>query len=179
MMITIMGGLAQEESTSISKNMKWSYTKRFERGKVNAFSTPFGYEMKQGKLHVNEKQAEIVKEIFSMYLCGAGYQKISDSSNDKYKSFDGQFSYYGIRYILSNEKYMGDSLYQKTYVKNVLPYKKAENKGELNKYYITDTHQGIISHEDFNKVQELIKQRTHEGKMNKYLFSKKIFCGNC
>ncbi len=78
MMITIMGGLAQEESTSISNNVKWSYQKRFEKGEVKAFSAPFGYDLCNGKLMINEAQAEIVRSIFNMFLSGNGYQRISE-----------------------------------------------------------------------------------------------------
>lgn len=61
MMITIMGSLAQEESTSISNNIKWSYQKRFEKGTVNVFSAPFGYKLSNGTLVIDEAQAEIVR----------------------------------------------------------------------------------------------------------------------
>ena len=84
MMITIMGGLAQEESTSISKNIKWSYQKRFVKGTVNVFSAPFGYKLSNGSLFINETQAQIVKEIFEMFLNGIRYQRISEICQNKY-----------------------------------------------------------------------------------------------
>ena len=152
MMITIMGGLAQEESTSISKNIKWSYQKRFEKGTVNVFSAPFGYKLSNGSLIINETQAQIVKEIFEMFLNGIGYQRISEICQNKYSSYKDNFSYYGIRYILSNEKYIGDSKYQKTFTTNTLPYRKLPNKGELIQYYIQATHKAIISKEKLSET---------------------------
>ena len=104
MMITIMGGLAQEESTSISKNIKWSYQKRFEKGTINVFSAPFGYKLSSGSLIIDEIQAQIVKEIFEMFLNGIGYQRISEICQNKYSSYKDNFSYYGIRYILATHK---------------------------------------------------------------------------
>ena len=87
MMITIMGGLAQEESVSISKNLKWSYQKRFEKGIVNVFSAPFGFKLNNGALIIDKIQAQIVEEIFDMFLNGIGYQRISEICQSKYKVY--------------------------------------------------------------------------------------------
>ena len=179
MMITIMGGLAQEESVSISRNLKWSYQKRFEEGTINVFSAPFGYKLSNGSLIINETQAQIVKEIFEMFLNGIGYQRISEICQNKYSSYKDNFSYYGIRYILSNEKYIGDSKYQKTFTTDTLPYRKLPNKGELIQYYIQATHKAIISKETFEKAQALIECRKHKNIVSESPFSGKIICANC
>ena len=179
MMITIMGGLAQEESTSISKNIKWSYQKRFEKGTINVFSAPFGYKLSSGSLIIDEIQAQIVKEIFEMFLNGIGYQRISEICQNKYKAYKDKFSYYGIRYILSNEKYIGDSVYQKTFTTNNLPYRKIQNNGQLNKYYIQNTHEAIISIEIFEKAQKLIESRKHKNIVSESPFRGKLICANC
>ena len=179
MMITIMGGLAQEESTSISKNIKWSYQKRFEKGTINVFSAPFGYKLSSGSLIIDEIQAQIVKEIFEMFLNGIGYQRISEICQNKYSSYKDNFSYYGIRYILSNEKYIGDSVYQKTFTTNNLPYRKIQNNGQLNKYCIQNTHEAIISIEIFEKAQKLIESRKHKNIVSESPFRGKLICANC
>ena len=85
-----------------------------------------------------------------------------------------------IQYILTNEKYIGDSLWQKNY-NTSMPYRKVRNKGELEKYYINNTHEAIITREEFEKVHELIEQRKHPNKnlINNYPLSKKIYCGKC
>lgn len=179
MMITIMGGLAQEESTSISNNVKWSYQKRFEKGVVKVFSAPFGYDLCDGKLIINESQAEIVKEIFDMFLSGNGYQRISEICSKKYSEYKEKFSYYGISYIISNEKYVGDSIYQKTFTTNNLPIKKIKNDGQLNKYHIQNTHEAIVSREIFDNAQTLAKSRKRNNITSEYAFKGKIVCGVC
>ncbi len=179
MMITIMGGLAQEESTSISNNIKWSYQKRFESGTVNAFSAPFGYKISGGILIVDETQAEIVRMIFDMFLCGIGYQKIAEMCRKEFSEYKEKFSYYGVLYILSNEKYIGDSIYQKTFTTNTLPYKKVKNNGQLNKYCLKNTHEAIISKEIFEKAQLLIESRKHHNVKYDSVFKGKIVCVNC
>lgn len=179
MMITIMGGLAQEESTSISNNIKWSYQKRFEKGIINAFSAPFGYKLGNGTLIIDEAQAEIVRMIFNMFLSGIGYQRIAEICQNQYSEYKESFSYYGILYILSNEKYIGDSVYQKTFTINALPYKKIPNRGQLNKYYISNTHEAIISREIFEKAQILIEKRKHNIVKSESVFKGKIICANC
>jgi len=179
MMITIMGGLAQEESTLISNNVKWSYQKRFEKGEVKAFSAPFGYDLCDGKLMINAAQAEIVRSIFNMFLSGNGYQRISEICSKKYSEYKEKFSYYGISYILSNEKYIGDSVYQKTFTANNLPFKKLKNNGQLNKYHIQNTHEAIISKELFEKAQALIKSRKHNNITSEYAFKSRIICAVC
>ena len=96
-----------------------------------------------------------MEEIFDMFLNGIGYQRISEICQNKYKAYKDKFSYYGIRYILSNEKYIGDSVYQKTFTTNNLPYRKIQNNGQLNKYYIQNTHEAIISIEIFEKASKI------------------------
>ncbi len=179
MMITIMGGLAQEESTSISNNVKWSYQKRFEKGEIKAFSAPFGYDLCDGKFMINAAQAEIVRSIFNMFLSGNGYQRISEICSKKYSEYKEKFSYYGISYILSNEKYIGDSVYQKTFTTTNLPFKKLKNNGQLNKYHIQNTHEAIISKELFEKAQALIESRKHNNITSEYAFKSRIICAVC
>ena len=179
MMMTLMGGLAQEESISISNNVKWSYQKRFEKGEVKAFSASFGYDLCDGKLIINEAEAEIVRLIFNMFLSGNGYQRISEICSKKYFEYKEKFSYYGISYILSNEKYIGDSIYQKTFTTNNLPFKKLKNDGQLNKYHIQNTHEAIISKEIFEKAQALIGSRKHNNITSEYAFKGRIICAIC
>ncbi len=179
MMITIMGGLAQEESTSISQNLKWSFQKRCQNGNINVFSSPFGYRLDNGKLEICENEAVVVKDIFDMYLSGLGYQSILRICRQKYSDYKAVFSYYGILYILRNEKYIGNCEYQKTYTTNTLPFKKVKNKGEQNRYYLSNTHSPIISTETFNTVQKIIEQRHFNQIKNTYPLSRKIVCGNC
>ena len=82
MMITIMGGLAQEESTSISQNMRWSIKKRMENGTMKMCNSVFGYELVNGELILNQDEARIVRKIFDWYLNGYGSEKIAQMLNE-------------------------------------------------------------------------------------------------
>lgn len=179
LMLTIMGGLAQEESTSISQNLKWSFRRRCKNGNVKAWSAPLGYDIENGNLFVNAQEALIIKEIYEMFLSGIGYQKIAEYCQAKYSEYKSAFSYYGIRYILSNERYIGDSLYQKTFTTSALPFRKISNTGEKEKFLLTDTHNPIIPREQFEKVQETIESRKFRLKLKNRGFNPYILCGVC
>ena len=182
-MVTIMGGLAQEESSSISKNVRWSIRSKMKNGTVKFHSAPLGYDLYEGNLIINKREAEIVKSIYKMFLSGMGYDSICRELNESkvIKNDKGtKWLSASVRYILTNEKYIGDSLWQKNY-NTSMPYRKVRNKGELEKYYKNNTHEAIITREEFEKVQELIEQRKHPNKnlINNYPLSKKIYCGKC
>ena len=182
-MVTVMGGLAQEESVSISNNVRWGIRSKMRNGTVKFHSSPFGYDLYNGDLIINQREAEIVKSIFKMFLSGMGYASICVVLNEnKIKKDDKNTKWFpaSIQYILTNEKYIGDSLWQKNY-NTSMPYRKVRNKGEREKYYINNTHEAIIPKEEFEKVQKLIEQRKHPNKnlINNYPLSKKIYCGKC
>lgn len=81
-MVTMMGELAQEESTSISNNIKWSIRRKMQNGTVKFNSAPFGYDLKDGRLVINDAEAEIVRSIFDMFLNGMGYLAICRKLNE-------------------------------------------------------------------------------------------------
>ena len=117
MMITIMGGLAQEESISISNNIKWSYHNQMKAGTIKLHSAPYGYTLHNGQLIINQAEAKIIREIFDMFLSGCGYMAICHELNSRNIPKDDKKTKWlpaAIRYILTNEKYIGDSLWQKS-----------------------------------------------------------------
>ena len=177
MIVTIFGMAAQNESLSISKNVRWGIRRRMENGTYVCNITAYGYKYKNRKYIINPDEAEIVKEIFELYLSGYGRLAISEMLTEKtgVKWNPGK-----IRYILRNEKYIGDSLFQKTFTTEMLPFKGKRNKGELPKYYVEGTQEPIIDKETFRAVQELISRRegTRRQKQD-YTFTKMIVCGNC
>ena len=77
LMITVMGGLAQEESTSISQNMRWSVQKRMQSGKFITCKAPFGYRLCDGRLEIVESEAQIVRLIFDRFLAGYSTTEIA------------------------------------------------------------------------------------------------------
>ena len=179
MMITIMGGLAQEESVSISKNMKWSYQKRMQSGTFITQCAPFGYRLQNNMLYVQEDEAEIVNEIFDYILSGGGTQSAAEYFSNKYSDII-KWSPSSILYLLTNEKYIGDSMLQKYYTPDIVGARNRENHGEADKYYIKNTHQPIITKEKFYAVQQLLKnRRTSKKQTEVFSLTKKIECGNC
>ena len=185
MMITIMGGLAQEESTSISQNMRWSIQKRMRNGTFELSCPPYGYDKHDGKLVINYEQAQVVKRIFLWYLSGYGIATIVNKLNEKNvpccKKSD-HWNMFGVTYILTNEKYTGNTILQKTYSGTTLPIKRYKNNGEQNKFFVTNTHPAIISQEDYDKVQFLMTEKGgmyHRGEPQKSVLRKIIKCGEC
>ena len=173
MLLTLHSQFAQEESMSISKNVRMGFRKRMQDGSYVPSSVPFGYVRENGKLVINESEAEIVRNIFADYLTGEGEITLAA----KY-----QLNLSTIKYILTNEKYTGDSIFHKWYTTDTLPFRCVENKGEKEKYYACGTHPTIISKKPFNNVQQLINKKgaVRRGKETSlYALSKKIYCGNC
>ena len=130
MMITIMGGLAQEESTSISQNMRWSVQKRMQNGTYKNATPPFGFKKVNGNLEIEENQASIVRQIFEWYISGYGLKAIADKLNAMNLPGSKQAVLWkadNIRYMLKNDRYIGNAMFQKSYVTETLPYiKKTE-----------------------------------------------------
>ena len=184
MMITIMGGLAQEESMSISKNLQWSIQKRMENGTFNPPSLPYGYMRRNKEIVIKENEAQIVQYIFSQYINGTGMETIAKELNQNHIDKDGKGLIWcknTIRYILMNEKYTGKSVFRKFYTTGSFPFKQRENKGELEQYLVQETMPVIISQDVFETVQTLISVRKTNGHFAapKYLLSGKIKCGKC
>ena len=179
MMITVMGGLAQEESTSISQNMRWSIKKRMESGKMKMTGDLLGYDLVNGELVVNPKEAEIVKQIFDLYLNGFGTQSIADILNSQTQKSNWTSSYVSL--ILKNEKYIGDQLFQKRFTTETMPFKQVRNKGEMPQYYYSNRHEPIISREVFEQVQAVLEshQRYDSGVNYNRVLARKIHCGEC
>ncbi|MCM1530569.1 MAG: recombinase family protein [Alistipes sp.] len=182
MMITIMGGLAQEESTSISQNVRWSIQKRMQNGTYRNSTPPFGFRNEAGKLVVDEKQAEIVRQMFEWYVSGCGLKKIADMLNEMNIS-SGQrcvpWQAKTVQYVLKNERYIGDVMYQKSYITETLPHMKKTNNGEKSQYYVTAVNDSIIEKTIFDAAQKLMKSRNGKHIDNHLILSKRIYCKKC
>ena len=129
MMITIMGGLAQEESTSISQNMRWSVQKRMQNGTYKNATPPFGFKKVNGDLEIEENQAPIVRQIFEWYISGYGLKTIADMLNGMNLPGSKQGVLWkadNIRYMLKNDRYIGNAMFQKSYVSGI---KRVDKKG--------------------------------------------------
>jgi site-specific DNA recombinase len=182
MMITIMGGLAQEESTSISQNMRWSIQKRMKNGTYKNATPPFGFKKVNGDLEVDENQMQIVRQMFEWYVSGYGLQAIADKLNSMNIQSGKQSVLWkadNVKYVLKNERYIGDALFQKSYVTETLPHVKKRNYGEKQKYYAENVNPPVVDKDIFHKVQVLLLSRHRDFVSNEYALSGKICCGKC
>ena len=185
--LSILSSMAEGESTSISENNKWSIKKRFENGTYKLGYAPYGYSWEDVDIKVNPEQAKIVKRIFSDLLSGKGTDAIARELNDEQvpTKKGGRWTSTSIRGIIANEKYTGDVIFQKTYTDS--NFNRHKNDGVLDKYFVPDHHEAIISHEDFEAAAALIEQRAAEKGIQRgsakyqqrYAFSGKIICGEC
>ena len=116
-----------------------------------------------------------------MRLSGMGQVAITQELNRQgIHPRDGKpWTVYQVRYILSNERYIGDSLFQKKYIADPLSHKSVRNHGERDQYYFRDTHEGIISRETFQKVQESFPDQASPQKKEPHLFVHRIQCSQC
>ena len=160
-MITVMEGLAQEEAASISRNTRWGIRHRMENGTFGIARVPYGYEKINGQLVINEQKADIVRQIFSLYLSGEGAKKIAAHLNDRWilSPTGTKWNNVTVLKILRQEKYIGDIRWQKTY--SVFMGEKSQiNHGERDSFYIRDCLPPIISREDFAAVRERMEKNT-------------------
>ena len=176
----------QEESRSISENCTWGQRKRFADGKVTVpFKRFLGYDRgPDGNLVLNKDEAVIIRRIYSMFLQGMTPHGIASRlTSDGIKSPGGKDKWNAgaVRSILTNEKYKGDALLQKSYTVDFLTKKKKVNEGEIPQYYVEGNHEAIIQPEIFELVQqELERRKNSRGRHSGvHLFSGKIKCGQC
>ena len=183
MMLYIKSAFAQNDSLTFSKRMAMSYRMKMEDGTFITCCAPYGYRLEKGALLIVEEEAEIVFRIFNMYLSGKGTGQIAAALNrEGVLSREGKWTKLHIRYILSNEKYIGDALLQKKFTPSVLPLRSQRNRGERDQYYVENSHPAIISREVFEATKERIaEQEQYAPKKPKqqYLLSQMIFCNEC
>lgn len=190
-LLTIMASLAQQESESLSANVRMGIQYRNQQGKVQINHNWFlGYTKDaEGNLVIDPAQAEIVRRIYREYLEGASFLQIKRSMEaDGIPNGAGHKKWYesNIQQILTNEKYIGDALLQKTFTVSILDKKRAANNGEMPKYYVEGSHEAIIDRDVFMKVKAEIARRANlnpDGKRrvysSKYALSGMVFCGHC
>ena len=192
-LLTIMASLAQQESQSLSQNVKMGIQYRYQQGKVQVNHNRFlGYTKdSDGNLVIEPEQAEIVKRIYREYLEGKSMDKIAAGLEaDGILTGAGKERWHPstIKKILTNEKYIGDALLQKTYTTDFLTKKRIKNNGTMPQYYVEGDHEAIIPKDIFLLVQEELARRrrvhtTENGKRRcyscKHCFAQIVFCGEC
>lgn len=192
-LLTIMASLAQQESQSLSQNVKLGLQFRYQNGQVQVNHNRFlGYTKdEEGKLVIDPEQAEVVKRIYREYLEGYSMDKIAAGLEaDGILTGAGKPRWHTstINKILRNEKYIGDALLQKTYTTDFLNKTRVKNTGIVPQYYVEGNHEAIIPREIYMRVQEeLVRRRvvktSANGKKRSYscnhCFSQIIICGDC
>lgn len=154
--ITIHTMLAQEEIRNMSENIQWGFKRRFEQGvTLNNYKYFYGYDVVDGELVVNEEQAKVVRNVFDWYLQGMSLGQIKQRLEEnliKTASGKSVWSKSVIQGMLCNEKYMGDCMLQKYYTEDYLSGKRVKNTGQRDRYYVHNSHLGIVSKEKFLEV---------------------------
>lgn len=186
LMITVLSGLAQEEARNISENVRWGQQRSMQAGNVAmAYGRFLGYKKgANGKPEIVPEEAEIVRDIYRMFLDGMTIRNIAKNLTDrKIPTPAGKeiWAVSTVKSILSNEKYKGDALRQKTYTVDYLTKKVKKNNGEQKQYYIANSHPAIIDEDTWELVQlELARRGQEKGSLsNNSPFSTKIICGDC
>lgn len=184
--LTVIASFAQAESLSVSENLKWGFRHRYEEGNVVQIGPMYGYRYRNGKILVDEQQADVVREVFRRVADGQSYTSIARDLNERGigTNFRGKWQPQRIIGMIRNEKYTGNALMQKTFSNNYLEKKTVRNQGELPMFYIDNSHEAIVDEAVFDRVQAEAEKR-HErfvsGRKPRTVspFSGKIRCMNC
>ncbi len=186
LLITIMSSLAQEESRSISENVTWGQRKRMADGKVSLPYAQFlGYEKgDDGLPKIVHAEAEIVRLIFRLYMEGKTFSAIAKHlERHGIPSPAGKKTWQTgvVQSILTNEKYKGHALMQKTYCADFLTKKMVKNTGQVQQYYVEDSHPAIIEPDEFDAVQLEIERRKSLGRpiSTTSIFASRLVCADC
>lgn len=186
LLLTIMSSLAQEESRSISDNVTWGQRKRFADGKVNMpYGQFLGYRKgDDGKPEIDPEEAKTVRLIYSMFMDGKTITAIArELTKMGVLTPRGRPTWRDttVESILTNEKYKGDALLQKSFTVDFLSKKTKKNEGEVPKYYVEDSHPAIIDRAEWELVQAEMAKRKAKGRHQNSLspFSSKVYCGEC
>lgn len=197
LLITLFSGFAQAESESLSKNVAWGKAKSAEAGKVTfQYKKMLGYRKgADGQPEIVPEEAEVIKRIYHRYLDGCTLGQIKRELDEENVPTAQGVEFWSpaiIHNILTNEKYIGDALLQKTYVTDCISKKVKKNQGERAMYYVENNHPAIISREMFDQVRNEMTRRSSKRKVlqksgktelgkysGKYALTELLVCGEC
>lgn len=182
MIITILAAVAQEESRSLSENMKLGMRMRFKAGKPKWVATYGFTKGENGGYVINEEQAKGVKRIFDLYASGRSLPQIAQTLECEGIPATNGGGWYpkSLATILHNEKYIGDVMMQKTYTTDHLSHKKVKNdQTVVPSYYVKDHHEGIIDRATFERVQTILRLKDRHGGCVQYPYYGTLICPLC
>ena len=194
LMLTVLSSVAQQEVHNTSEHVKKGLRMKMQRGELIGYNGCLGYDYHPDtkEITLNEEEAKTVRYIFERYLEGAGCTLIAkECTKLGYKTKTGKTTWHesAIRGILRNEKYVGDCLQGKTFTLDPISKRRLRNFGEEDKFYIENHHEGIISKEEFMRVQKILDSRgtpkrlidgkRQEKLTRQYAFSSITKCGHC
>lgn len=158
--LSFYNSMAEEETHNISRHIRWGYHKRMETGAFITACAPYGFTLINKTLVVEEVERPVVIWIYDRFLNGKTCEEIAFTLNyfAVPKGKNRIWTADGIRYILKNEKYIGDALLQKKISTDVLPYKRIKNNGQQNQYYIENSQEAIIAKETQEKAKRLLQK---------------------
>lgn len=195
-LITLYGAFAQQEIESLSANVNWGIQQSMREGKVRIqYRNLYAYRQgSDGTPEIIPEQAEVVREIYARYLAGASLRMIQDwLIENQIPNGRGQndWTHVAIKGILTNEKYCGDVLMQKTYTPDCITHKSVKNRGERPMYLVQNNHPPIVDRGTYDAVQAEMARRSalrspsrkaptgQSCYTSKYALSDRVFCGEC
>ncbi len=195
MILTLMSSIAQNEVESLSKNVKMGLKMKMKRGELIGFNGCFGYDYhtEDKSITVNEKEAEVVRLMYDMYIQGYGTSTIAKRLMDmgiKNRKGEVRWTTHGVMGIIRNEKYKGDILLGKTFTVDPISKRRLANMGEEDQFYLKDHHEAIVSREVWEAADAIRKERNKSVNMpvlsgsrerytRQYALSSMCECGYC
>ena len=185
LMLTILASFAQEESRSASDNQKWRVQKAFENGELMNWRFMLGYRIKDGEVSVYDPEAAAVREVFRRFIHGATMGSLAKYLNESLGRgvLGGTWKTQHVHVLLTNEKFTGNALLQKTFRNNHIEKAKRPNNGELPRYYAEGTHPAIIDTGTFQAVQERLREIAEQYRdrphPSRSVLSGRVICGQC
>ena len=171
MLLTVLAAFAQEESRSISENLKWGIRKRFEQG-ISRWTPTYGFRQSaDGSIIVEPNEAEVIKSIFSLYQHGINIPDIITELNSRStpSARGSKWNKNALKYILQNEKYIGDQRLQKWVSIDHISHKSVRNDStDVASYYVKNTHPAIIDRHTFKQVQRIMELKSPHGEYCRY-----------
>lgn len=179
MLTAVIASCAQAESESISGNMNWGVKKRMEEGKFNTCRAGMGFYLTKEGLAIQAEAEPVIQGIYLDYLSGHNSREIAEKLTAEY-ALGRVWNRKLVDYILTNERYAGNALLQKTYRTDTFPTERRKNRGEQPMYYVEESNPAMIDKELFDQAVQLRKRRRHDKRQEQGRpFAQKLSCDIC